>query len=156
MAVTTEESVQVAATTKLSANQQHGVIRYAQFDFTQGAAAGDATSTAALVKLPAGKVRVLLSQSFVAFSAMGTATTMDLGHLAYVDQDGVDVAVDPNDLDDGVDVSSAGTLIPAGTLGGGENKEFSSRSGVTITAQFNDAELPIGGTLNGHFAYVVD
>lgn len=162
MAVTQEQSTQISnplATTPPTlnnANEDHGKVRIKRFNFTQGASAGDAGSLAELVTLPPGSVRVLLHLSRVAFSAMGASRTMDLGWLAYTDQDGDAVAADPNGLDDGVDVSSAGSVIPAGTVGGDETYLFQSNDGVTITAQINDGTLPAAGTLDGVIAYVVD
>lgn len=161
MAVTTENSDQIdngeaSPPVMEGAHTLHGKVRLAYFDFTQGSSAGDAGSLAYLVKLPAGTVRVLNPLSFIGFSAMGAARTMDLGWLAYTDQDGDAVAADPNGLDDGIDVSSAGTVVPGGTVGGGETYVFQSNSGVTLTAQINDDTIPAAATLNGFIAYVVD
>ena len=162
MAVTTENSTEYALTVAVPAkvpfvHQLHGRLRIAFFDFTQGAAAGDATSVARLVKLPAGKVRLLLPLSRIAYSAIGTARTMDLGWEAYNDDDGNDaVAADPNGLDDGVDVAAAGSVNPGGTIGTHETKLFESAAGVVITAQINDGTIPAAATLKGYFVYVVD
>ena len=161
MAVTTEDSVEVARAeaTPRKVNQTHkwhGRLRYAHFEFTQGAAAGDAGSIARLVKLPQGKVRVILPLSRVAFSAMGAARTMDLGWEAYTDDDAAAVAADPNGLDDGVDVSGAGSVNPGGTIGTHETKLFESHSEVVLTAQINDGTIPAAATIMGYFAYVVD
>ena len=87
-------------------------LRIAFFEFTQGSSAGDATSTATLVKLPAGKVRLILPLSYIGASALGSSRTMDLGWQAYVNDAGTTVAADPNGLDDGIDVSSATTSTP--------------------------------------------
>tara|TARA_R100000501_G_C2521929_1_gene48776 strand:- start:230 stop:475 length:246 start_codon:yes stop_codon:yes gene_type:complete len=81
---------------------------------------------------------------------------MDLGWQAFTDDDGDSVAADPNGLDDGVDVSSAGSVIPGGTVGTHETYLFESQSGVIIDAQINDGTLPVAATLMGHFVYVVD
>lgn len=156
MAVTQEQSTQVAASeaspnTPVATYDWDGKVRRQYFEFTQGAAAGDATSLAELVKLPPGKLRVFLPSSRIYFSAMGTSRTMDLGHLAYTDLDGDAVAADPNDLDDGVDVSSAGSLNPAGTIGTHETKLFESQDGVTLTAQINDGTIPAAATISGWF-----
>lgn len=161
MAVTTEDSTQVGYTTATpekhpATHELHGRLRIAFFAFTQGAGAGDATSTASLVKLPAGKVRLMLRLSYVGFSALGSSRTMDLGWQAFTDDDGDSVAADPNGLDDGVDVSSAGSVIPGGTVGTHETYLFESQGGVTIDAQINDGTIPIAATLMGHFVYVVD
>lgn len=163
MAVTTEYSTQYANTyiTKPPVNNKtidiHGRMRIAYFEFTQGAAAGDAGSFAYMVTLPAGNNRLLLPLSRLAFSAWGTARTMDLGWLAYTDlSGGTAVAADPNGLDDGVDVSSAGSVNPGGTIGTHETKQFDSQGVVTLTAQCNDGTLPAAGTLSGYWIYVHD
>ncbi|MBF0284886.1 MAG: hypothetical protein HQL51_10560 [Magnetococcales bacterium] len=161
MAVTNESSTQIAnieaiPPVYLETNENHGRLRVAFFDFTQGDAAGDATSTARLCKLPGGKVRILLPLSYVHHSALGAARTIDLGHEAYVQPDGTAVAADPDDLDADVDGSAAGAYVPAGTLGTHETKIFESRDGVILTAQVNDATLPAAATLSGFFVYVQD
>jgi hypothetical protein len=162
MAVTTEYSAQYTesyVTVPAKVPETHewaGRIRLAFFEFTQGAAAGDAGSLAYLVKLPAGKVRVLLNESYIASSALGASRTMDTGWVAYTGDDGVAVAVDPNGLDDGVDVSSAVAFSPIGTVGGSETKLFESQGGVVLTAQVNDGTIPAAATIKGYFAYVCD
>lgn len=162
MAVTTENSNQYANTVaeprvKNPTHEAHGRVRLARFNFTQGAAAGDAGSLARLVRLPKGRVRVLLPLSRIAHSALGASRTLDLGWEAYHADDGSGlVAADPNGLDDGVDVSSAGALVPGGTLGGDETRLFGSLDGVVVTAQVNDGTIPAGATLDGHLAYVMD
>ncbi len=161
MAVTTQNSDQYAnhVATPPVMNAPHvwgGKMRQAFFEFTQSGA-GDAGSIARLVKLPAGKVRVILPLSRIAFSALGTSRTLDLGWEAYEDDDGFDaVAADPNGLDDGVDVSSAGSVNPAGTVGGAETYLFESAEGVVITAQINDGTIPDAATLKGYLVYVVE
>lgn len=161
MAVTTENSTQyanfIASPPVLAdANEYAGRMRIANFNFTQGAAAGDATSTATLVKLPAGKVRVYLNLSIVNVSALGAARTADLGWQAYTNRAGTAVAADPNGLDDGVDVSSAVAYNPIGTIGGNETKEFDSRDGVVIDLQINDGTIPAAATVDGYLVYVND
>ena len=162
MAVTTENSAQYAESyvsipAKVpEAHEWAGRLRIAFFEFTQGAAAGDAGSTATLVKLPAGKVRLILPMSYLGVSALGSSRTMDLGWQAYVNDSGATVAADPNGLDDGVDVSSATAAAPAGTIGTHETVLFESRDGVVIDAQVNDATLPVGGTIMGYLIYTID
>lgn len=133
-----------------------GSIRLARFEFTQTTENGAAGSLAELVRLPAGNIRVILGLSYVAFSAMGTGRTMDLGWLAYETPEGVAQAADPNGLDDNVPVATAGNVTPGGTVQGDETFLFQSKAGVTLTAQINGGQLGIGETLNGYFAYVQD
>lgn len=161
MAVTAESSTQVTnvdatPVTLVDVNEWMGRLRFFLFNFTQGAAAGDAGSTAQLVKLPGGDVRLVLPLSHVRHSAFGASRTLDLGWEAYTDNNGDAVAADPNGLDDGVNVSAAGSFTPAGTVSGDETYEFSNRGGVYIAAQCNDGTLPAAGTLDGFFVAVID
>lgn len=161
MAVTAEKSTQIANVEAVPAvhmhpDDLHGKMKIIRFNFTQGAAAGDATSTQQLVKLPPGRWRVMLALSRIAHSAFGAARTLDLGWQAYTDKDGVAVAADPNGLDDGVDVSAAGNYNPGGTIGGDETKLFESSDGVTIEAQCNDGTIPAAATLDGYLVAVAD
>jgi hypothetical protein len=121
-----------------------GKLRVETFEFTQATANGDAGSYAYLVKLPAGKVKVILPLSRIAHSALGALRTLDLGWLAYEDKNGVTVS----------DVSASGSFNPSGTVGGAETYTFESKEGVTISAQINGATLDVGNTLKGYIIYV--
>tara|TARA_Y100000004_G_scaffold53731_2_gene59756 strand:- start:270 stop:758 length:489 start_codon:yes stop_codon:yes gene_type:complete len=162
MAVTTEYSSQYTEsyiTVPAKVPESHewmGRLRIGFFEFTQGSDAGDAGSLAYLVKLPAGKVRLILPLSRVHSSALGSSRTMDLGWIAYTDDDGASVSADPNGLDDGVDVSSAVAFNPGGTVGTHETYLFESQEGVVLTAQVNDGTLPAAATIKGYFVYVID
>jgi len=157
MAVTTEDSTQItridAVPSKPVQPTDHSRLKYLFFDFTQGAAAGDAGSIARLCKLPPGAVRVFCDLSRVYASAMGTNRTMDIGHEAYTEQDGDAVAADPDDLDANVDVSAAVAFNIGGTIGTHETKVFDSQDGIVITAQVNDGTLPIAATISGYIVY---
>ena len=161
MALTNEASVElgnVEASPPVAnpVHAWHGRVRIARFDFTQGAAAGDAGSSARLIRLPAGRVRVLLALSRIAFSAMGTARTMDLGWEAYTDDNGTAVAAAAAGLDAAVNVAAAGSVNPSGTVGGDETVLFASESGVVIAATINGGTIPAAATLKGYLLYVVD
>ena len=144
-----------APPTLVEANQWNGKMRFFEFDYTQVGIATIA-DTVATIKIPAGKVRLVLPLSRIAFSAGGASSTMDIGWEAYTDSDGSAVAADPNGLDDGVDTSSAGSVNPSGTVGGAESYLFDSRDGVVITLQINDTAFPDAGTLKGYFVTVVE
>ena len=161
MAVTTEKSDQItnqeASPPVMSGvDTLRGKLKILRFTFTQGTAAGDATSTMELVKVPAGVVRVFLALSRITTSAFGAARTLDIGWQAYTDTNDAAVAADPNGLDDGVDVSAAVSYNPIGTVGEDETYLFESNGGVTIEAQVNDATIPAAATINGYFVYVQD
>jgi len=165
MAVTTEKSTQVTnmeATppVRLAAGELHGRMRIARFTFTQGAAAGDANSTADLVKLPAGKnVTLLKNLSRITCSALGAARVVDIGHTGYTNIDGTVIAAAADNLLDGGDVSAAATLsMGAGTNGLTANDAvvFNSRGGATLQAKVTGGTIPAGATLNGYFVYIED
>ena len=142
--------------TLVDSNKWGGKCRFYEFDYTQSGIATIADTMAAIF-LPAGKVRLVLPLSRIAFSAGGASSTMDIGWEAYTDSDGTTaVAADPNGLDDGVDTSSAGSVNPAGTVGGAETYLFDSLDGVTLTLQINDTAFPDAGTLKGYFVVIVE
>lgn len=163
MAVTEQSSTQVSNVESKPAimNPSHewdGKVRYRYFDFTQSGA-GDANSLANLVKLPAGKVRVLRAESKLWASAFGAARTLDVGYLAHTKDDGLKtpVAAVVDHFIDGLDVSAAtnATLfnqddvtVPT-TL-------FESEDGVTIQAIVLGGTIPDLATLKGYIAFIVE
>lgn len=160
MAVTTENSTQIgrllAGAIKNLTTDIMGRLRKMRFDFTQGAAAGDATSTMALVIVPAGITRVYLRESIIAFSAFGAARTLDIGYSAYTNRDGDAVAADDNAFVDDLDVSAAGTSALTGVVGGEESILFESQSEITIFATVAGGTIPAAATLNGDISIVRD
>jgi hypothetical protein len=155
----TQESTQFAQAsatppTMVPVYNWHGRLRL--YWFTHETSAGADGDTIALIQLPAGSVRMILPLSRLFFDAFGAARTLDLGWEAYTDLDGAAVAADPNGLDDGIDVSSSGSVVPGGTVGEDETKLFQSQGGVVITGQINDAAITASLTLSGYFAVVVD
>ena len=161
MAVTTQYSTEynqawVANTGNLETNVQRGRVRVAYFTAAQDGA-GEATSSVALCKLPAGKVRLLASQSKAYVNWTTSSATLDLGWDAYVDASGTAVTADPNGIDDGIDVDAAGyqTFGSALTATGG-TKLFESKNGVVIRATSQDTAIADGDDLVGFLLYVVD
>ncbi len=166
MGITTQESVEYAniatdlprETNPVSA--WGGKLQVAAFLHDQSGA-GDATSSVALVRLPAGRVRVLLglSQAYVNWTT-GSAT-LDLGWDAYTGLDGVTVAADPDGLCDGIDVDAVGlrsfsTGAVAAVVAAGYSKVFTSKDGVVLRATSQDQALASGDDLAGHIVYVCD
>ena len=161
MATTTQYSTEydqayVTASGNLQTNEMAGRVRVAFFTAAQSGA-GDAGSSVALVKLPAGKVRLLAAQSKAYVNWTTGSATLDLGWDAYTDIDGAAVAADANGIDDGVDVDTAGfqTFGSALTATGG-TKVFESQSGVVIRATSADTAIADGDDLVGALLYVVD
>lgn len=161
MAVTLDNSVEydkahVSKTGNLQPTELHGRIRCAFFTHDQSGA-GDATSSVALVKLPAGRVRLLGSQSKAYVNWTTAAATLDLGWDAYTEADGTAVVADPNGIDDGISVETAGFQTFGNALvATGGTKVFSSKDGVVIRATSQDVAIVAGDDLVGCLFYVVD
>ena len=169
MAVTNEKSSQInnleaQPPIGIPSTDWKGVKRILRFTFTQGAAAGDANSTADLVKLPAGNIRVLLAECFMHRSAFGASRVADIGWTAYKTPEGADVAADVDAFVDGLSVASAGQALwsaasqGAGANGSGLDKTFliQSRAGVTVRATVTGGTIPAGATLTGFITYIQD
>lgn len=163
MAVTNEKSTQVTnedATPRVNnpAYEAGNPVRYRYFTFTQGAAAGDATSTALLCRIPAGQGHILPAMSRVSHSAFGAARTLDVGIEAHTNRDlTTAVAKVADNILDGLDVSAAG----ASDMGSGTNADgasipydVSDVEGVDILATVNVDTIPAAATLTGWIAYV--
>lgn len=162
MGVTTQNSTEYAAL--LAGTTQYptevaGQVHSSYFTHDQSGA-GDATSSVALIKLPPGRVRLLLSNSIAYVNWTTSSATLDLGWDAYTGLDGVAVVADPNGLIDGMDVDAVGlrsfsTSAVAAVLATGYTKLFESRDGVVIRATSEDTAIASGDDLVGHFQYVL-
>jgi hypothetical protein len=164
MAVTAQASTQVANGQALPAVKNDVVddakLRLAYFSFTQGAAAGDIGSTMDLVKFGAGKIRILPALSRAAFSAWGASATLDIGTTAYTKLDGTTGAAAPANIEDTLDVASAGAaLLGVGTgavAGANAGVSIESKGDITVQGIVAGAVVPAGATLTGWIAYVRD
>lgn len=166
MVATTEKSTEYTDVTAVpqvfnDPTEMHGRVRVAFFTHDQSAA-GDATSSVALCKLPAGKVRLLLGSSFMRVNWTTGSATLDLGWDAYTKMDGTTQIADPNGLIDGLDVDTAGYYSGedlgalAAVVAAGGTKVFESKDGVVIRATSQDTAIASGDDLIGYFLYVVD
>jgi hypothetical protein len=108
-------------------------LQYIPFNFTQGAAAGDATSTMDLVYLQRGRYVILPKLSLIRWSAFGASRTLDVGITAHTDEAGAAVAASLARFDDDVDVSAAGSAALGSDL---------------AAADFSGVYLNIGGSTN--------
>jgi len=164
MAVTSQKSVEHTNATaspvvKLSTTEQHGSVRIAFFTHDQ-VGTGDTGSSVALCKLPAGRVRLLMSLSKAYVNWTTSSATLDLGWDAYTDNAGSTVAADPDGLVNALDVDTVGFqtfegAIAANLLTGGTYL-FDSQDGVVIRATATDNAQVAGDDLVGYMAYVVD
>ena len=170
MAVTTQYGTEYtsALVTKpavlLPTSTWHGRLRSAFVSHTQSGA-GDATSSVALLALPAGTVRLIQPLCYLYVNWTTASATLDLGWDAYTGLDGVAVAADPNGITDGLDVETAdvygfeelsasiGTGITAAT---GYTKVFSSKEGVVLRATSQDQALAGSDSLSGVIVYQYD
>lgn len=165
MAVTTQKSTEYTAATasppvKNTTAEMHGRVRVAFFTHAQSGV-GDAGSSVALCKLPAGRVRLLLGSSFMYFNWTTASALCDLGWDAYTGIDGVAVAADDNGLIDNLDVDAVGLrsgedlVTLAAIVATGGTKVFESNSGVVIRATSPTAMVD-GDDLVGYLLYVID
>jgi hypothetical protein len=153
MAVTEENSTQVGRSLSVppemnDAQEDGGRARIKAFDFTQGAAAGDANSVQVLAKMPAGKVRVL--RAVLVCSAFGASRVLSLGHGAYKNASNATVVRDEDKFAASIDVSGAATKTAE------INTVIDNRGGFLFLAQVTGGTIPAGATLNGYVEYVVD
>jgi hypothetical protein len=163
-AVTEESSTQYANQVasppmKNPCYDEYAKKRLFYFCFTQGDAAGDAGSLADLVKLPAGRFRLLKTDSVLVCSAFGAGRTLDIGYSAHTRTDGSAVEASTDAILDGADVSAAAKIIcGAGNnaLGTDPTILIDSREGVTIQAKVNVDTIPAGATLKGYIVVAAE
>lgn len=161
MAITNEESTQVAnkSATPPVLNDvcdDRARMRCKRFGFTQGAAAGDAGSTAVLINIPPGKLNIHAALSRIAFSAFGAARTLSIGHSGYTKPDGTVVAAAPGALKAGLDVAAAGSADMTGVVGGDETLQIDSKTGTTILATVAGGTIPVAAKLDGQVYFSHD
>jgi hypothetical protein len=166
MPATTENSAQYEALYGSSLStvyptEVHGVVRSMYVTHTQSAA-GDATSSVALCKLPAGRVRLLLPECYFYVNWTTASATIDLGWDAYISlTDGSTVTADPNGLIDGLSVDTADVIgfeeltTLAGLATSAYTKLFESRFGVVIRATSEDTAIAQNDTISGVIKYMM-
>lgn len=163
MAVTTQKSTEYTNSTadpvvNNESTEFQGRLRVMFFTHDQDGA-GDAGSSVALGKLPAGRVRILLGLSRMYVNWTQGSQTLDLGWDAYTDGNGDAVAADADGLIDGLDVDTAGYFNMEGALSGiqatGGTYVVQSQGGVVIRATAV-AQLNDGDDLVGYIVYVAD
>ena len=142
----------------LPVDESHGKVRICRFDYDQ-VAEGAIGTVIELVKLPAGRVRVLGRESNMYHNLTTATVDLDVGWDAYTDFAGDAVAADPDGLDDNIDCETAGVVrlgSVAAVLAEAESKVFESQEGVTITATVKTAVIAAADTLKGYIAYILD
>ena len=145
-------SVQYAKTqdtpsVKLDTNELHGRVRVAYADFT----AADAQETINMFKLPNG-ARIIGGR--VNHAALGSSTTLSIGHAAYVNAAGTTVALDVDEYKAAAASTSLTSFNIANTTALGENSVVDAPDGLIVTATTAGANAT--GLITVQMTYVLD
>jgi len=123
------------------------VLTFTAAGFTSAAAAD-----IALLRLPAGNIRILRDLSFLK-CPVGTATSdLDIGLQAYTKADGTTQSIQGIALADSLDVGG-GALEQILPLPAGGSLLVNSLNGVVVACSFDTANSPAAGTLILKLAY---
>ncbi len=161
MAVTVEYSTEYL---KASDPRTYGVmdpdvtaqkLHVQEFNFTQGAAAGDDGSSVGLMYFQPGRYVFYPKLSQIQCSAFGASRVMDIGFSAYTGEDAVAVSAAPIAFDENIDISAAiiaamGSDVAANT---GGIFTIKSSSAFSIVALVTGGTIPAAARLTGHIAY---
>ena len=133
---------------KVKANELAGRVRVAFAEYEASAE----QSTIHMFSIPNGAR--LLSGS-VAYDALGSSTTLSVGHAAYVDSSGSTVALDVDEFKAAASSASAGAANVANTIALGENSVVDAdKDGLPVTVTIAGADGT--NTIQLHMTYVVD
>lgn len=159
MAVVNTYSDQIANVDRSSPNAKNeadawsGKLRVAYFTATQ-VGAGDAASIQYLVKMPAGRVRIIPALSRITNSAFGASRVLDVGHGGYTNKSGTAVPASANYLANDIDVSAAANNAFATTTSADPTYLIESRGGFTIQSVVAGGTIPDAATLKGYIVYI--
>ena len=145
-------SVQYAKTidtpsVKLDTTELHGRVRVAYADFTSAAA----QETINMFKLPDG-ARIIGGR--LNHAALGSSTTVSVGHAAYTQADGTVVALDVDEYKAAASSASATGSAIAATTALGENSLVDAPDGLIVTATTAGANAT--GLITVQMTYVLD
>lgn len=159
MAVTIQETTQAAVVSgdRFQAFDRGAKLRMFYFDLPATTVTGDDGSSVNLVRLPQGRFRVLPQLSLIKVSALGASRVMDLGHRAYIKEDGsaagaseaesLEVFLNNRDVS-GATETHWGQVVT--------KYDFFSRSGVVLCARVSGGTIPIGATMRGYLIAAQD
>ena len=148
MANSTQYAKTVAASpSKISTTELHGRVRVAYADFTADAA----QETINMFKLPDG-ARIIGGR--LNHAALGTSTTVSVGHAAYTQADGTAVAADVDEYKAAAASTSVSAANIAATTALGENSLVDAPDGLIITATTAGANAT--GLITVQMTYVLD
>jgi hypothetical protein len=143
---------------KLPVSDMSGKLRVAKVSWIKSAVAGEAADVIEICKLPAGRVRFLGHMSELYHNMTTGSNTIDIGWKAYTDLDGDAVVADPDGLDDGISVETAGWIglgTVAAVLALGQEKTFESQEGVILTVT-SVGIIAASDRLHGSIVYATD
>ena len=132
---------------KLDTNELHGRVRVAYADFT----AAGAQETINMFKLPDG-ARIIGGR--VNHAALGSSTTLSIGHAAYVNAAGTTVALDVDEYKAAAASTSLTSFNIAATTALGENSVVDAPEGLVVTATTAGANAT--GLITVQMTYVLD
>ena len=148
MANSTQYAKTVAASpSKISTTELHGRVRVAYADFTAAAA----QETINMFKLPDG-ARIIGGR--LNHAALGSSTTVSVGHAAYTQADGTVVALDVDEYKAAASSASATGSAVAATTALGENSLVDAPDGLIVTATTAGANAT--GLITVQMTYVLD
>jgi hypothetical protein len=148
MANSTQYAKTVAASpSKISTTELHGRVRVAYADFT----AAGAQETINMFKLPDG-ARIIGGR--VNHAALGSGTTLSIGHAAYTQADGTVVALDVDEYKAAAASTSLTSFNIANTTALGENSLVDAPDGLIVTATTAGANAT--GLITVQMTYVLD
>ena len=132
---------------KLDTNELHGRVRVAYADFT----AAGAQETISMFKLPNG-ARIIGGR--VNHAALGSGTTLSIGHAAYDNAAGTTVAADVDEYKAAAASTSVSAFNIAATTALGENSVVDAPDGLVVTATTAGANAT--GLIEVQMTYVLD
>ena len=132
---------------KLDTNELHGRVRVAYADFT----AAGAQETINMFKLPNG-ARIIGGR--VNHAALGSSTTLSIGHAAYDNAAGTTVAADVDEYKAAAASTSVSAFNVAATTALGENSVVDAPDGLVVTATTAGANAT--GLIEVQMTYVLD
>ena len=144
------QQAKIAATPseKVKTNELAGRVRVAFAEYEASAE----QSTIHMFSLPNG-ARILSGR--LAHDALGSSTTLAVGHNEYIDSSGSTVAADADEFKAAASSASAGAANVANTIALGENSVVNAdKDGIPVSVTLAGANGT--GTIQLHMTYVVD
>ena len=144
------QQAKIAATPseKVKTNELAGRVRVAFAEYEASAE----QSTIHMFSLPNG-ARILSGR--LAHDALGSSTTLSVGHNAYVDSSESTVAADVDEFKAAASSASASSAAVATTIALGENSVVNAnKDGIPVSVTLAGANGT--GTIQLHMTYVID